>query len=365
MATKTKRARRYPFEPDFAVPPGRTLSETIETQGIDQKELARRTGFTEKHISQIINGKAPISAEAAIRFEWVTGVPARIWNNLEAQYQEQKARLAAREQLQANLGWLKCVPVKELIKRGAIPDLRDPIELLTCVLQFFRVASVDAWRMGWQEPAAFAFRKSTAVAQQDGAIAAWLRLGELEAEARECGPYDEKRFRDVLTDIRALTTRDPKDFVPRMVELCAGAGVAVVFVPEIKGAPVSGAAKWITPKKAMICLNIRGKSNDRFWFTFFHEAGHVLKGSSREVFVDIDTMDDPEERAANEFAARLLIPSRHDAELPSLKSRVAVVRFARRIGIHPGIVVGRLQNDRILPHSHLNDLKVRFQWVEE
>ena len=364
MAGKASRALRYPYEPDYAVQPGRTLLETIETLGIDQKELARRTDFTEKHINQVIRGKVPVSAEAAIRFERVTGVPARIWNNLEAQYQEQKARLAAKEQLKTDLGWLKGVPVKELVKRGALPDLKDPIEVLTSVLEFFRVASVEAWRAGWQEPA-FAFRRSTAVTQQSGAIAAWLRLGEIEAAKVDCQPYDAKRFREGLAEIRTLTTRDPRDFAPRMIELCAEAGVALVFVPEMKGAPVNGAAKWLTPRKAMICLNLRGKWNDRFWFTFFHEAGHILNDSKRQVFVDIEYTDDPNERAANQFAAELLIPARHACELRGLKSRVSVVRFAGRIGVHSGIVVGRLQNDKVLPYSHLNALKVKFQWREE
>ena len=270
---------------------------------------------------------------------------------------------AAERNLEVDLDWLKSIPVTELAKRGAIPTVKELVERLASVLQFFGVASVAAWYAGWQEPE-FAFRKSTAVAQQGSAIAAWLRLGEIQAIERECKPYDAKRFHEVLTEIRSLTTLRPGEFVSRMIELCAETGVALVFVREIKGAPVSDAAKWLTPQKAMICLSLRGKWNDRFWFTFFHEAGHVLNDSKREVFVDIDQTDNPNERAANEFAARFLIPARHESELPGLKSAVSVVRFAARIGVHPGIVVGRLQNDKILPYSHLNGLKVKFQWLE-
>lgn len=364
MAHKAKRTVRYSYEPDYAVPPGATLQETIEAQGIDQKELARRTGFTEKHVSHVINGKAPISADAAIRFERVTGVPASFWNNLESQYREQTARLEAREQLETDLSWLKGVPVKEMVRRGVIPELQDPRDTLDRVLHFFGVASVAAWRNGWSQPQ-FAFRKSQAVAQQDEAMAVWLRLGEREARELECRPYDAKRFRDNLQRIRALTVCDPGEFVPQMKEYCSEAGVALVFVREIKGAPVSGATKWLTPQKAMICLSLRGKYNDLLWFTFFHEAGHILKDKKGEVFVDLDGDDNPRERAANQFAARLLIPAKYDAGLGALRSRAAVKAFAERIGIHPGIVVGRLQRDSILPYSHLNDLKAKFQWSEE
>ena len=364
MARKAKRTGRYPYEPDYAVPPGATLQETIEAQGIDQKELARRTGFTEKHVSQVINGKAAISADSAIRFERVTGVPAGFWNNLESQYREQRARLDATEQLESDLGWLKRVPVKEMVQRGILPELRDRKDILDRVLRFFGVASVAAWHEGWSQPQ-FAFRKSQAVAQQDEAMAVWLRLGEIEAQRVVCRPYDAKRFRANLERIRALTMCSPEEFVPQMVELCAEAGVAVVLVREIKGAPVSGATKWLTPQRAMICLSLRGKANDRFWFTFFHEAGHILKDKKGEVFVDVDDGSNPRERAANEFAARILIPAPHDAELGGLRSRVAVEAFAKRIGVHPGIVVGRLQRDGILPYTHLNRLKAKFSWAKE
>ena len=352
---------RYAYEPDYAVQPGATLLETIEVQGIAQKELAQRTGFTEKHISQIIRGKAPISPGAAIRFERVTGVPAHLWNALEAKYQERLARQEANERLEADLEWLECIPVKELMKREAIVESKDRIAVLDSVLHFFGVASVEAWRTGWDTPE-FAFRKSTAHASQTGALAAWLRQGEIEAASRACQPYDPKRFRANLDVIRSLTVTDPQVFVPQMIASCAEAGVALALVPEIKGAPVSGAAKWLTSTKGMICMNLRGKANDRFWFTFFHEAGHLLNDSKREVFVDVNYLDDPHERTANEFACHLLIPARYDTTLSALRSEAEVVKFAARIGIHPGIVVGRLQREEIVPYSHLNKLKAKLEW---
>lgn len=361
MIQKKRSATKYAYSPDYAVPPGKTLAETIQAIGIDQTELAQRTGFTEKHVSQIVQGKATISPDAAIRLERVTGVPAHFWNNLEAQYQEQKARLESMEQLQSDLSWLDGIPVKELVDRCVVTASKDRVQTLEGVLRFFGVASVDAWRRGWSKPE-FAFRKSKAVSPRGECIAAWLRLGELEAAKTDCQPYDAKKFQANLIEIRALTTQRPENFVPRMVDLCAEAGVALVLVREIKGAPVSGAAKWLTPTKAMICVNLRGKFNDRFWFTFFHEAGHILKDSKQEAFVDVDYQDDPRERSANEFASNLLIPDRWAKELPGLKSQAAVAQFATRIEIHPGIVVGRLQHEGLVPHSHLNALKVRLEW---
>ncbi len=103
-------------------------------------------------------------------------------------------------------------------------------------------------------------------------------------------------------------------------------------------------------------------NNDKFWFTFFHEAGHILNDSKKELFIDVDYVDDPSEQAANEFARSLLIPAKHDRELPGLKSQAAVSAFAKKINVAPGIVVGRLQREKILPYTHLNGLKVRLEW---
>ncbi len=356
--------KRYPYEPDYAVVPGRTLQETIDSLGIDQRELASRAGLSAKHVNQIIKGVAPLTQDTAIRLERVTGVPARLWNNLEAQYREQIARLEAKTRLERDLTWLKNIPTKELISRGAIRDTSDRPSLLEEVLRFFGVATVDAWKHGWETPQ-FAFRKSFSFSGKAGAMATWLRLCELEGQKAKCEPFDKAKFRTELQTIRGLTAEGPDVFVPQMLTRCASAGVALALVPEIKGAPVSGAAKWLTPEKALIGLNLRGKYNDRFWFTFFHEAGHILNDSKKETFIDVEYEDDPRENGANQFAATILIPAQFDQELPRLTMYSSVEAFARRIGIAPGIVVGRLQREGIIEYSQFNGLKQRLQWAGE
>jgi len=363
MPRPTNGNKRYPYEPDYAVAPGRTLQETISSLGIDQRELASRAGLSAKHVNQIIRGIAPLTQDTAIRLERVTGVPARMWNNLEAQYREQVARLEARERLERDLAWLREIPTRELISRGAIRDTSDQTSLLEEVLRFFGVATVDAWRQGWETPQ-FAFRKSLSFKGKAGAMATWLRLCEIAAQQVECGQFDKAKFRAELRAIRGLTVEGPDVFIPQMLKRCASAGVAVVLVPEIKGAPVSGAAKWLTSDKALIGLNLRGKCNDRFWFTFFHEAGHILNDSKKETFIDVEYEDDPREKGANHFAATMLIPAPFDQELRRLITYPSVGAFARKIGIAPGIVVGRLQREGIIEYRQFNGLKQHLQWAD-
>ena len=358
------RRQRYSFEPDYAVAPGETLSETLGSLGMSQRDLAVRTGLSTKTINEIVKGKAPITPDTSVLLERVTGVPSRMWNNLEANFREQLAKIADRQRLEEDLDWLKSIPTNELIKLGAVEKQRDKVSLLHATLSFFAVASSASWRELWMKPEA-SFRKSATFEAQPGAVATWLRLGELKAQEVETAPYDRVEFKEALDEIRELTTKGPEVFEPEMKKLAASAGVAVVFVREIKKCPTSGVARWLKAEKALIQLSLRHKSDDHFWFSFFHEAGHILNDSKKEVYID-DGDDDEEEREekANRFAANFLIPPSDASQLPCLKSKAAVERFADLIGIAPGIVVGRLQKDGLIPYKYMNKLKQRIDWKQ-
>jgi len=147
------------------------------------------------------------------------------------------------------------------------------------------VSSVDSWHTVWEQPAVAA-RRCPLFKSNPGATSAWLRLGQIKAQKAKCAPYNKRRFLNNLQHIRALTVFPADKFLPELIRLCAESGVALVLEPEIKGAPWSGAAEWITTTKAMILLNLRGKTEDRFWFSFFHEAGHILHDSKKETYID-------------------------------------------------------------------------------
>ena len=96
MSNKPKQPMRY--EPDYTVVPGETLGERLIELGMDQRELAMRLEISTKCVSQIINGKAPITHKIAIGLERVTGVPSHVWNNLEMNYRESLASIADQDQ---------------------------------------------------------------------------------------------------------------------------------------------------------------------------------------------------------------------------------------------------------------------------
>lgn len=356
MHRERKDKNKNTFEPDYAVPPGATLAETIESLGMDQQELAERTGLTPKTLNLIIKGKAPLTQQTAMLLERVTKVPARIWNNLEANYQERLAKLQAREQLAEQTEWLKSIPTKVLIERGYIQPTNDKVALLEQTLAFFRVASVAIWKEGWNK-SQFAFRKHQQASPIDGKLATWLQIAEHEAERCNTRSYNKNQFKKAIAEVRSLTRKSPSVFVPQLCALYRECGVVVSLIEEIPGAKISGAAKWLSPNKAMIAVNLRGKKSDLFWFTLFHESGHILNDSKKTTYVDVSYSDDPTEMDANEFATQILIPSKYNSHLTSLRTAAAIKHFAEELNLDPGIVVGRLQHDKIIGYRDFNELK--------
>jgi HTH-type transcriptional regulator / antitoxin HigA len=360
--------KTQPILPDYAVPPGETLRETLEGLNMTQTELAERTGRPKKTINEILQGKAAITADTALQFERVLGVPASFWNNLERNYRETLARLREEEKLHSQTDWLKQFPVASMIKLGWIKKETTPDMQLREMLSFFGVADAAAWQRLWESPNAV-YRRSPAWESSEYALASWLRKGEVEAAKIPCTPYDARTFRSALEGIRILTTETPETFQPKMKELCASAGIALTFVAELPKTRVYGATRWLGPSKALIQLSLRGKSDDHFWFTFFHEAGHILLHGKRAAFVDIAVeKDDPmpaenhQEEEANAFAKDFLIPpSSYRAFRAEGKFDEAELRrFADAIGIAPGIVAGRLQHEGVIPFSQGSGLKQRF-----
>jgi HTH-type transcriptional regulator / antitoxin HigA len=347
---------------DYAVPPGETLLELLDEQGLTQRELARRAELSPKHVNRLLHGLVPLSADVAQRLERVTGTPARLWNALEAEYRSDLERLQATRDLAESVAWLKELPVKELVEREILPDApADKVSRVEQMLSFFGVASVEAWRDVYATMAC-SFRQSRAHEPKPGAVATWLRLGEIAARDVPCEAFDKMSLQGALPELRALTCEPAEVFSKKMRDICAAHGVAVVFVEEVLGSRASGVTRWLTPTKALIQLSLRYRTDDHLWFTFFHEIAHVLKHGKAEVWIEgaSPAGNDPREDEADRFSRDVLIPPHYAAELVRLKSEASVRQFASRIGVAPGIVVGRLQHDGRWAHSRGNGLKRRL-----
>lgn len=356
---------RYVYKPNYAVHPGEYIEEVLESRELTQKDLAERIGISTKHLSQIVNKQAPVSSELALQLEHALGVSANIWNNMNATYSLFQARQNEAVELKTQQSWTRLFPVSELVKIGLLPLEKSPGLLLENLLNFFNVSHPDNWEKHYLVAAETSFRKSPTFKDDLHHLIAWLRVGELLAQRIEVQPYNKEIFKENLRKIRAMTIQRPKEFYPEMERLCAEAGVALVCVPEFKKTHVSGATRWLNPEKAVIMLSLRHKSNDHFWFTFFHEAAHILMHAKKDTFID-DTkgFESEEEAAADRYSRNILIPEIEYIRFSenAMINEGSVRAFAQKIGIHPGVVVGRLQHEKRIHYGRLNHLKVKYEF---
>ena len=348
------------------VHPGYTLRQEIEARGITQRGLAKRMGRPEQVISDIVNGRKSITATTATQLERVLDIPAQFWVNLVRQHDLAIGRIEERQRLQNQTALLTDFQANELMKRGWIPHAKDKAMQVKALCRFLGVASLDVHAA--THPASF--RITGGNRYSDRTLAVWLRRGELQALDAELPAYDQDTFRATLNDIRAMSVDPPDDFADQMTNLCASAGVALVFVQELPKVGANGVTRWLHHGNPLIQLNLKWKWADIFWFTFFHEAGHVLQPKRHDVmhYGTRKSTDTRYEAEANKFAADIMIPPsqwKHICdELITYSSTQRVAELAHEAGVHPGIVVGRLQHERKIRHSEMNDLRTKFVWKQ-
>ena len=359
-------ATTYPYQPDYAVPPGWIVAEHLQSQNLSPAELARRCGRSAKLISEIMTGKAPIEPKTALQFEKVLGLDASIWLGIEARYQLHRAREAEAREAEGATSWVKTLPLRELVRRGAIDKPASAADAVSKLLSFFGVASVEAWHMKYSRMSV-AYRHSPGFESHKPTLATWLRLGELEAEQQGCADYSEVQFRRTLREMRGLTQAPLEEALEKVQQLGNESGVVLALVKPLPKTALSGAAWWLAPRKAVIQLSARHKTDDHLWFSLFHEAAHILLHSKKRVFIDGTQAHEEStdiETEANQWATNFLIPpndwKQFGATSPYDES--AVRQFAEEQGIAPGIIVGRLQHEKHLPWNQLNTLKVRLKW---
>jgi HTH-type transcriptional regulator / antitoxin HigA len=363
-----------PFTPD-AVHPGEIVSEYVEFHGWTQRDLARRTGLTPKTISEICNGKAPLTPTTALAFEKVLRRPAHFWLNLQRQYDEAEARNRELRKSALWTDWARKFPLKDMKRlRFSLPAGRSDVDAL---LTFLGVSSPESWDAVWTA-SNVAYRQTRKFAQSAEALSAWVRETELTAEQMETAPFDEAKLRASIGELRRLTREKADNILNPVQSICAGFGVAVVLVPELPHCGISGSAQWLSDKKALIGLTLRYKTDDQLWYTFFHELAHVLLHRKKKTLIVDNAADDlsdriidPEmqgyEAEANQFSADTLIPPAALSEF--LRARTftneSIYDFAEKIGVGPGVLVGRLQHDGVLKRFQGNAFKQNLNWKFE
>lgn len=350
------------FRPDWLSAPGDTIADVLQERRLSVPQFAVRVDLTLAEARLLLRGERKITIALARRITDVIGGSVEFWISRDSQFQQQRLK----SQPIGEEEWLRQLPLADMVKFGWLPSAPAQERVLLECLDFFGMPSLKSWHEAYGSlERHFAFRTSPSIEAKPVPVAAWLRRGEIEASGIDCAKWSPGAFRQSLESIRDLTRqKDPRIFLPELRRLSAASGVAVVVVRAPAGCRASGATRLLHRDKALLMLSARHLSDDQFWFSFFHEAGHLLLHASSDVILeDIDQDEIEREHQANEFAARILVPEEWVADMLSVRrSTNDLVRFARRIGISPGIVVGQLQHCGRIPRNHFNGLKRWYEW---
>lgn len=354
------------FDPDWFSPPGQAVAEKLKRSGKPFEDFIWEMDLTEGQGARLLDGRLELDEKLAQRLEKTLGVSASFWISREAHYRKDLSKIAEITPREVAKGWLRELPLKDMAEFGWIDRKGSQEEKLAECLRYFDVSSVETYRRRVEQIVGdVKLRTSQTLRSNPASLATWIRRGEIEAEQADCAAWSRDALLGALPEIRRLTLlREPQKFLPALKSMCAAVGVALVVARAPSGCRASGATKFISERKALLMLSFRHLSDDHFWFSFFHECGHLVLHGKDHVFVEgEESISAQHENEANLFSEKVLLPDPWHRLLDKLPAnRKEILRFAARAGISPGIVVGQLQHRGKLGHNYLNYLKRRFTW---
>jgi len=346
--------------------PGYYIADIIEDMNISQAEFATRMGTTAKTLSQLINGQANISNDLAKKLSVMLGTSVDVWQNLQNTYDQKLIEIQQSKDFDAQAELVKKIDYKYFVDFIGLPMTRSIKGKVTNLCKFFKVADL---RIMLKPDFLVNFRSSSSCNRERQIInsRAWIQTAMNLSKNIETKPYNAEKLKGYLPELRGMTVKEPKVFLPRMNEIFSECGIAFILLPHLKNSGVNGAVKWVTEDRVVLAMNNRGLDADKFWFSLFHEIKHVLQQKIKMVFIsstveEMIDIDNHLEIEADKFATNYLISSAdYKRFAPSrYTSDDEIVEFAKTIGIHPGIVVGRLQHDGILAQNRCSKLKEKY-----
>ncbi len=346
---------------EYVIAPGETILELLEVHGMTQLDLANKTGINKKTINEIIKGKAPITTATALKLEYVFNIPASFWNNLESEYRESIERKKDYDSLVDDEVYLENIPYAEMARRNWVEPTRDVKEKIINLRKFFSVASLS---FDTELKSRLAFRKSNNDNFSFESLLCWIRYGEIQSSKDVYPKYNEEKLSNSVSEIRDLVSKPFLSVLDEIKSILTDCGISLVYEPHLPNTYVNGVAYKMTSDKAIIMISDRGKKDDILWFTLFHEIGHLLKHSKKEIFVDQEKDEKNDiELEADEYSRNVLINDKIFNDFVKSKSYLyerGIKAFAKENNISTGIVVGRLQKEKYIGWNEFNDLITRI-----
>ena len=350
----------------IAFHPGYYIAEIIEDMGISQAEFAARMGTTGKTLSLLLNGQSNITNDLAKKLSVMMGTSVELWQNLQNTYDQKLIEIQQAQDFEEQQAVARMIDYKYFVEVAGLTATKSTNDRTANLCRYLKVADL---RFLLKPDYLVNFRSCNTPESEKNRVnsGAWIQTAINKAYEIETKPFDAKRLKAYLPELRSMTVRDPEEFLPRMREIFAECGVAFVLLPHLKNSGVNGAVKWISSDRVVLAMNNRGLDADKFWFSLFHEIKHVLQQKNKTIFVSgteelMVKINADLEKEADTFAANYLIPLQEYKKFAPTQytSDEEIIAFAKALGIHPAIVAGRMQHDKIIPQNRCSKMKEKY-----
>ena len=346
--------------------PGYYIADVIEDMGVSQAEFATRLGTNTKTLSYLLNGQANITNDLAKKLSVMMGTSPDVWLNLQNTYDQKLIEIQQAKDFDEQAEIVRLIDYKYFIEVVGLPVTKAIKEKIANLCGWFKVSDL---RIMLTPDFLVNYRTGVGNVNEKNIInsRAWIQTAINFSHRIETKPYDAEKLKAYLPELRSMTVQSPEVFMPRMREIFAECGVAFVLLPNLKNSGVNGAVKWINDERVVLAMNNRRLDADIFWFSLFHEIKHVLQRKIKTVFIsygekEMIEMNEKLEEDADNFATNYLIPASEFRKFAPNKftSDAEIVAFAKSIGVHPGIVAGRLQHEGILLPNRCSKFKETY-----
>ncbi len=353
----------------IAFHPGYYIAGVIFDMGITQAEFAQRLGTTAKTLSTIINGQISLSDDIAEKLSAMLGTSISVWMNLQTTYNQKILEIEREKRLDGQMEIESMIDYSFFVDNAGLKKTGNHHERISNLCGYLYVSDL---RILAEPDFLVNYRTAVSEVQLKNIVnsRAWIQSAINLSKDIDVKPFDCEKLKVSLPVLRDMTIQEPEVFIPRMREIFSECGVAFVLLPYLKNSGISGAVKWINGSRVVLAMNNRGVDADKFWFSLFHEIKHVLQQKVKTVFVMSSTaemmdMDSKYEVDADKFASDFLIPPSEYKRFAPTKYTTdrEIIEFAASIGIHPAIVAGRMQHERIIPENRCSGLKTKYHII--
>ena len=332
--------------------PGVYIKETLEAMEMTAREFSARTGISERTLSAIINGNGDITFDIAYKLSLYFDNSVNYWTNLQNQYNLYTYEIEKEKELEEEWNLIKGVK-KYLLEGNYISDEDGKTEIICKCRQ---VVGVNSLLLLKKEDSFVCLKEQHTKNEADCFFQNfWIALALNEARKKDVNPFSKSLLISSLTEIRNMTIQNPTVFYPKLQKIFDNCGISFVLLPYLSKSNIYGATKWFSKDNVMLAISNRGEKADLFWFTLFHEISHVLMEHRREILINMKGSEDEE---ADRMASEMLIPQKEWDKFTSCKiyTKESINEFAKEIGIHPCIVLGRLHKEKKVPYDRFNKI---------